>query len=76
MNTIEISYVMGITLLVIASLITGSIRLHGKVTGASKEQLRIEAEGHRKDEEKDFRPEELMRRITLLDGIKEEKEDE
>lgn len=71
MNTIEISYVMGITLLVISSLIIGSIRLHERVTDASQAQFRIEADSHRKNGEKIYKPEELMRQITLLQGLGE-----
>lgn len=67
MNTIEASYVMGITLIVIASLVIGGIRLHETVTGTMKTQLRTEVAAHQKDGEKRFKPEAFMRMVTLLE---------
>ena len=67
MNTVEASYVSTITLLVIAVLINGAVRLHGQVTEYAGAVLEEEISAHTKDHEKSFRPEEFIRSITLLE---------
>ncbi len=68
MNTIEASYIFGISFLVIASLISGTIKLHQKITGFTREAMQTEWQNHQKDESKEqFRPEELCRAATLLE---------
>ncbi len=69
MNTVESSYVFGITFLVIASLISSTIKLHQKITGFTREAMETEWQSHQKEEEKtQFRPEALCRAATLLES--------
>lgn len=77
MNTVEASYVFGITFLVIATLISGTIKLHQKVTGFTKEAMETEWQNHQKEEEKtQFRPEALCRAATLLESDEEKERNE
>lgn len=67
MYTIEATYIIAITFLVFSTLISGTVNLHNKVTGQAKSYLETEIASHTKDGEKEFRPEEFMRGVTIFE---------
>ncbi len=70
MNTVEMSYVMGITFLVILGLVNGTVRLHHTVAGNAKEILCEEANAHTAEMEKKlFKPESFARAATILESV-------
>lgn len=67
MYTIEATYIIAITFLVFSTLISGTVNLHNKVTVQAKSYLETEIASHTKDGEKEFRPEEFMRGVTIFE---------
>lgn len=67
MYTLEATYVFSITLLVIASLLTGAIKLQSKINGFTRSTLKNEVSSHQPDGEKSFQPEKFLRAATLFE---------
>lgn len=67
MYTVEAAYVFSITLLVIAGLLTGAIRLQSKINGYTRSVLQEELQSHRPNGDKSFQPENFLRAATLFE---------
>lgn len=66
MNTIESTYIISFTLIVILFLINGSVKLHNHITQYQRIELHEEIDSHTKGAPKLFQPELFIRGATLF----------
>jgi hypothetical protein len=67
MNTLEATYIFSISLMVIATLITGAIKLQSKINTYTRTALETEINSHSPDGEKIFKPENFMRAVSIFE---------
>lgn len=67
MYTLEAAYIFSMILLVIATILTGAMKLQSKINGFTRAALENEIESHLPEGTKEFQPEKFIRMATLFE---------
>lgn len=70
MHTIEAAYIFALSMMIILTLTSSSIRLNKQVVTETRTLLQAELESHEEGGSKSFRPEDFIRSVTLLEKEK------
>ena len=76
MHTIEAAYIFALSMMVILTLTSSTIRLNKQVITETRNLLQEEVESHKEGGSKGFRPEDFIRSVTLLEKEKNEEKNE
>jgi hypothetical protein len=76
MHTIEAAYIFALSMMVMLTLTSSTIRLNKQVITETKALLQEEVESHEEGGSKGFRPEDFIRSVTLLEKEKNEEKNE